>query len=202
MEDFNISALNKRIAEAKKELNECTRFTVDFLECLMKRHDLENMLQHDQEFENIPQEIIVKITKGQCPTFEEILPFDIDTQDNFIKDLVWICGMGAISWYCDNEEQYKNMDPKPFDEIIKMPEMSPGHYSASFLIAAMTLLTASIPTQAFISQLTNDLDDSDEQIEKNTITYSDLCFSILKRFKEDLSYFKLNRGYYNESTST
>ena len=54
MTDFNISALNERIAEVKKESDECTRFTVDFLECLMKRHDLENMLQPDQEFDNIP----------------------------------------------------------------------------------------------------------------------------------------------------
>jgi len=202
MTDFNISALNERIAEVKKESDECTRFTVDFLECLMKRHDLENMLQPDQEFENIPQELVVKMTKGQCPTFEEIFPFDIDTQDNFIKDLVWICGMGATSWYCDNEDQYKDMDPKPFDEIIKMPEMSVGHHSASFIIAAMVLLTATIPAQVFISQLTNDFDSSDEQIEKNAIVYNDLCFCILKRFKEDLNYFKLNGGYHNESTNT
>lgn len=198
MTDFNISALNDRIAEVRKESDECTRFTVDFIDCLIKRHDLGNMLQPDQVFEDIPQEMVEKMAKGQCLTFEELFPFDIDTQDNFIKDLVWICGMGAISWYCDNEEQYKDIDPKPFDEIIKMPEMSVGHHSASFIIAALVLLTAAVPPQIIIEQLSNNFDSSQEQLEKNAIVYNDLCYCILKRFKEDLNYFNINKEYENE----
>lgn len=199
MTDFNISALNQRIAEVKRESDECTKFTVEFIDCLLKRHDLQNMIQNDQEFENIPQSLVEKIFNGEVPTFEELFPIDIDSQDAFIKDLVWICGMGAISWYCDNEEQYKDMDPKPFDEIIKMPEISVGHHSASFIIAALVLLTATVPPSMVIELLTNDFDSGEEQLEKNAIIYNDLCFCILKRFKEDLNYFAINNEYKTDS---
>lgn len=199
MTDFNISALNQRIAEVKRESDECTKFTVEFIDCLLKRHDLQNMIQIDQQFENIPQSVVEKIFDGKVPTFDELFLIDIDSQDAFIKDLVWICGMGAISWYCDNEEQYKDMDPKPFDEIIKMPEISVGHHSASFIIAALVLLTATVPPSMVIELLTNDFDSGEEQLEKNAIIYNDLCFCILKRFKEDLNYFAINNEYKTDS---
>lgn len=194
-ENFDISALNQRIAEVKKESEECTQFTVEFIDCLLKRHDLSNMIQIDQDFEDVPPDLIQLIYEGKCPSKEQIAKLDIDTQDAFIKDLVWICGMGAVSWYCDNEPQYQEMDPKPFDEIIKMPTLSVGHHSASFIIAAMVLLFSTIPVQLMIESLTNNFDSSDDQIEKNAIIYNDLCYCILKRYKEDLNYFKINDGY-------
>jgi hypothetical protein len=194
-ENFDISALNQRIAEVKQESDECTQFTYDFIECLLKRHDLSNMIQIDQDFEDVPPEMVQLIFEGKRPSKEEISKLDIDTQDAFIKDLVWICGMGAVSWYCDNEEQYQKMDPKPFDEIIKMPTLSVGHHSASFIIAALVLLAATIPNQVMVECMTNNFDSSDEQLEKNAIIYNDLCYCILKRYTEDLNYFKLNDGY-------
>jgi hypothetical protein len=194
-ENFDISALNQRIAEVKQESNECTEFTHSFIECLLKRHDLSNMIQIDQDFEDVPSEMVEMIFNGKCPPKEEIFKLDIDTQDAFIKDLVWICGMGAVSWYCDNEEQYQKMDPKPFDEIIKMPTLSIGHHSSSFIIAALVLLTATIPNQVMVECMTNSFDSSDEQLEKNAIIYNDLCYCILKRYTEDLNYFKINDGY-------
>jgi hypothetical protein len=197
--DFDTSALNKRIAEVKRESDECTTFTIEFVDCLMKRHDLQNMLQSDQQFDDIPQSIVENLVNGKCPTIEDLFPIDIDSQDAFIKDLVWICGMGAISWYCDNEDQYKEMDPKPFDEIIKMPEMSVGHHSASFIIAALVLLTATVTPPMVIELLSNNFDCGEEQLEKNAIIYNDLCFCILKRFKEDLNYFAINNEYKTES---
>lgn len=194
-ENFDISSLNQRIAEVKKETEECTQFTVEFIDCLLKRHDLANMLQIDQDFEDVPSSIVELVFKGSCPTKEQISTLDIDTQDAFIKDLVWICGMGAVSWYCDHEKQYQEMETKPFDEIIKMPTLSIGHHSASFIIAALVLLTSTIPTQILIESITNNFDSSQEQLEKNAIIYNDLCYSILKRFKEDLNYFNLNNKY-------
>lgn len=194
-ENFDISALNQRIAEVKQESDECTQFTYDFIECLLKRHDLSNMIQIDQDFEDVPPEMVQTIFDGKRPSKEEIAKLDIDTQDAFIKDLVWICGMGAVSWYCDNEEQFQKMNPKPFDEIIKMPTLSIGHHSASFIIAALVLLTSTIPNQVMIECITNKFDSSDEQLEKNAIIYNDLCYCILKRYLEDLNYFKLNDGY-------
>jgi hypothetical protein len=196
-ENFDISSLNQRIAEVKQENEECTQFTFEFIDCLLKRHDLSNMLQDDQEFDGIPSSMVKTIYGGECPKKDEISKLDIDTQDTFIKDLVWICGMGAISWYCDNEKQYQEMEPSPFEEIIKMPTMSIGHHSASFIIAAFVLLTATIPTQLLVESITNNFDSNQEQLEKNAIIYNDLCFCILKRFKEDLNYFTLNNKYQN-----
>ena len=187
-ENFDIDSLKNRIAELKKETEESTQFTHDYIECLIKRHDLVEIIHPDHEFEDIPKELIEKIKGGVVPTKEEISELDIDTQDFFIKDLVWICGMGAIAWYSENDDNHKKSDPKPFDEIIEMPNISPGHHSASYIIAALTLLMSGIPSQDMVAAMTDNFSDSEEQMEKNSFYYSDLCFSILRRYKEDVDY--------------
>lgn len=191
-ENFDIKALQNRIAELKEESEKSVDFTYEFIECLIKRHDLVQIIHEEHEFEDVPQEITDLIKKGEVPSKELLSMLDIDTQDGLIKDLVWVCGMGAIAWYSENDPTYEDADPKPFDEIIEMPNVSPGHHSASYIIAALALLTGGIPSQPLIIAITNDFDCTEEQMYRNAFYYSDFCFSILRRYKEDIEYLTPN----------
>lgn len=190
MEDkFDIKALQSRIAEVKKESEETTEFTMQFLECLMKRHDLANVIHEEQEFDDAPDEVNQTLRKGELPKREDLAKMSTDAQDYLIKDCVYMCGLGAISWYGDNLPQYEDVDPKPFDEIIVMPDISPGHHTASYIVAGLTLLFSDIPSQKMIEALTNNFDSSPEQLEENMEYFNEICVLILKRYTEDLEYY-------------
>ena len=190
MEDqFDIKALQSRIAEVKKETEESTEFSLQFLECLLRRHDLKNILHEDHVFEDTPDEVTEALKKGEIPKKEDLAKMTAEAQDYLIKDCVYMCGLGAISWYGDNLPQYEDHDPKPFDEIIDMPDISPGHHTASYIIAAFALIFADIPSQRMIGLLTNNFDSSQEQLEENMEHYNELCITILKRYHEDLEYY-------------
>lgn len=187
--NFDINELQKRIQEVKQEEEESTSFTLKFLECLIDRHDLANMLDSEHEFEDVPKEVIDFLRKGKVPPKEIVETLSPETQDYLIKDCVFICGMGAVSYYSDNNPIYENMDPKPFDSIIEMPNISPGHHTSSYIVAALTLLFADIPAQDMMEILTNNFSSEHEQLEKNIEMFNELCVSILKRYTEDKLYY-------------
>lgn len=190
MEDkFDIKALQSRIAEVKKESEETTEFTLQFLECLLKRHDLGNVIHDEHEFDDTPEEVNDALKRGELPQKEDLAKMTTDAQDYLIKDCVYMCGLGAISWYGDNLPQYEEIDPKPFDEIIVMPDISPGHHTASYIVAAFSLIFADVPSQKMIEVLTNNFDSSSEQLEENMELFNELCVTILKRYREDLEYY-------------
>lgn len=190
MEDqFDIKALQSRISEVKKESEEATEFALAFLECLLKRHDLANVIHQDHEFDDAPDEVNESLRKGELPEKEDLSKMTVEALDYLVKDCVYMCGLGAISWYGDNVPIYQELDPKPFDEIINMPDISPGHHTASYIIAGLTLLFADIPTQRMIELLTNNFDSSPEQLEENMEYFNEVCVMILKRYQEDLEYY-------------
>jgi hypothetical protein len=188
--NFDISELQKRIQEVKQEEEESTAFTLNFLECLIERHDLTNMIDEEHQFEDVPNSIIDCLRGGKVPSKEQIESLSPEVQDYFVKDCVFICGMGAVSYYSDNNPIYKDMDPRPFDTIIEMPNISPGHHTSAYIVAALTLLFADIPTQDMLELLTNKFSSEHEQLEKNVETFNDLCVSIIKRYNEDKLYYK------------
>lgn len=190
MEDqFDIKALQSRIAEVKKETEESTQLALQFFECLIKRHDLANILFEDHEFDDTPDEVTEALKKGQIPKKEDLTKMTAEAQDYLIKDCVYMCGLGAISWYGENLPQYEDVEPKPFDEIIAMPDTSPGHHTASYIVAGLTLLFADIPSQRTIELLTHNFDSSPEQLEDNMEYFNEICVTILKRYQEDLEYY-------------
>lgn len=190
MEDkFDIKALQSRIAEVKKESEQTTQFTLEYLECLLKRHDLSVLLHEEQEFTDTPEEVTDALKRGELPKKEDLARMTSEAQDYLIKDCVYMCGLGAISWYGDNLPEYEDVEPKPFDEIIRMPDISPGHHTASYIISAFTLLLADIPSQHFIELITNNFDSSEEQLQENMEFFNELCVSIYKRYSEDLEYY-------------
>jgi hypothetical protein len=188
-EKFDIKALQSRIAEVKKETEEMTEFALQFFECLIKRHDLQSVLHEDHEFDDTPDEVTEALKKGEVPKKEDLVKMTSEAQDYLIKDCVFMCGLGAISWYGDNMPHYEDIHPKPFDEIILMPDISPGHHTASYIVAGLTLLFADIPSQRTIELLTNNFDSSPEQLEENMEYFNDVCVTILKRYVEDLEYY-------------
>ena len=188
-EKFDIKALQSRIAEVKKETEEVTEFALQFFECLIKRHDLPNILHEDHEFDDTPDEVTEALNKGEVPKKEDLMKMTSEAQDYLIKDCVYMCGLGAISWYGENMPQYEKLDPKPFDEIVSMPDISPGHHTASYIAAALTLLFADIPSQRTIELLTNNFDSSPEQLDENMEFYNELCVTILRRYTEDMEYY-------------
>lgn len=188
-EKFDIKALQSRIAEVKKETEETTEFALQFFECLIKRHDLSNILHEDHEFDDTPDEVAKALKKGEVPKREDLSKMTTEAQDYLLKGCVYMCGMGAISWYSENMPQYEKIEPKPFDEIIEMPDISPGHHTASYIFAGLTLLFADIPSQRTVELLTNNFDSSPEQLDENMELYNELCVTILKRYTEDLEYY-------------
>jgi hypothetical protein len=188
-EKFDIKALQSRIAEVKKETEETTEFSLQFFECLIKRHDLSNILHENHEFDDTPDEVAKALKKGEVPKREDLSKMTTEAQDYLLKGCVYMCGMGAISWYSENMPQYEEIEPKPFDEIIGMPNISPGHHTASYIVAGLTLLFADIPSQRTIELLTNNFDSSPEQLNENMELYNELCVTILKRYTEDLEYY-------------
>ena len=190
MEDkFDIKYLHSRIAELKKQSEESIKFTREYLECLIKRHDLKNIIHEDHEFDNVPVTILDSLKNGIVPSEEELCLIDSETQDYLIKDCVYMCGLGAICWYCDNIPDYKELQPSPFDEILEMSTVSPGHYTASYIIAGLTLLMSDLPSQEIVEVMTNNFDSSEDQVERNFNLFNEICVSILKRYMEDKEYY-------------
>lgn len=188
-EKFDIKALQSRIAEVKKESEETTSFTLQFLDCLLKRHDLGNVIHDEHQFDDTPDEVNDALKAGELPKKEDLMKMTTEAQDYLVKDCVYMCGLGAISWYGDNLPEYEDVDPKPFDEIMAMPDISPGHHTASYIVAALTLIFSSIPPQRTIELLTNNFDSSPEQLEENMELFNEFCVAIIKRYREDLEYY-------------
>ena len=92
MSDLNFNELQKRILQVKLEEEQTVSFTRDFIECLLTRHDLKDMLEH--EYDDVPQEIMKYIRKGEVPPKEVLEVLDADDQDFLLKDFIFMCGMG------------------------------------------------------------------------------------------------------------
>ena len=118
-DEFSLSALNERIGEVKKENEESTEFTHKFLKVLLHRYDLKKCLHEDHVFEDIPNEILDTLRGGNVPSKTEIAKLDTPTQDFFLKDCVFICGLAAAQFYSENDDQYTELEHDTFEEIMR-----------------------------------------------------------------------------------
>ena len=190
-EKFDFKELQSRIAEVKQETEESTEFIQGFLECLLRRHDLAEIIHEDHEFDDTPEEVTQALKEGRVPNEEDLKKMTTSAQDFLGKDCVHMCGLGAISWYSENMIPYKDMEDeeKPFHQILEMSGVSPGHQAGVYLISAFALLMGNVPPPDMIIAITNDFDSSQEQIEANMDLYNELCVAIYQRYKEDLGYY-------------
>jgi hypothetical protein len=186
---IDLKSLQARINDIKKEGQESADFTLEYINCLMQRHDLKDSIPDDYEIEGIPDDILDSLRKGEVPSKDQIIMIDSDTQNYLLFELIWLCGMTAISFYTSNEE-LKEGDVGTFEAILEMMHISPGYWTACYMIAVLSLLMAKVPSEEMISKITNNFSDDPEQCQKNVDYFVELASSILTRYNEDKIYLK------------
>jgi hypothetical protein len=186
-EKFDLSSLQTRINDIKKDGQESADFTIEYLECLMERHDLGRSIPDDYELDGVPETIFESLRKEEVPSKEEILLMDSDTQNFFLFEMIWICGMTAIGFYTSDEELEEG-EPGTLDSILAMSSVSSGHWSACYLIAVLTLLMARVPSEDMIAAFTDNFSDSAEQIQTNMDHFIEFSAAVLCRHTEDSVY--------------
>lgn len=191
-EKFDLKTLQSRIQQLKRETEETVCLTYGILECLFIRHGLREIISSEQNFDNVPEEIVDKIKNGELPSKEDLSTLDVETQDSLIKQLVWICGMGTIAWQCENWNEEVMGGENPFEVIISMCDVDEGHYAATYLITAFTLLLGHIPSPHLIVVLTNNYSSEPECLNSTLEIFNELCISILSRYNEDREMYELN----------
>lgn len=186
--NFDMSGLNERINKIKEEGEESSDFTREFIQCLMERHDLIHSLPDDFEVEDIPESIFDSLREGEIPTKEELLVIDNDNQNALIFELIWVCGMNAISFYTEDVEVEEG-EPTVFDSILSMLSLSPGHYVGCYLIAVYTLLMCRVPSVEMMEIITDDFNSDPDRLQKNQDIFVEMAAAVLLRWKEDKIYY-------------
>ena len=190
IEEFDFTKLNNMAAFLKAESETASEFTIEFIECLLKRYNLQTALFEGIEFEDVPEEIISIIQSGNIPTKEDLLPMDSDAQNALMMELVWFCGMQRISVYCE-EEEVEEGDSSTFDKILVMRDVSPAHWIGSYLVTSLTLLMSQLPSEDFIDALTNNFDECQENLMRISNLFIETCGSIYYRYQEDSCFYDL-----------
>ena len=187
---LDLKSLQARINEIKKEGEEITDFTYDFIQCLMHRHDLKDCIPPDFELEEIPDYIFDSLRNGIVPTKEQLILISPDDQNFMCFELIWVCGMGAIASYgADEDGDEEQGIPSTFDAILAMRDVSPAHNIASYLIAALSLLMCQLPGEDLIENITNNFDESQEQLQNNIDNFVEFASAIVTRYREDMMYY-------------
>jgi len=187
---IDLKSLQSRINDIKKEGEEITDFTYDFLWCLMLRHDLAECLPPDFELEDVPDQIIETLRSGIVPEKEELIMISPDAQNLMCFELIWVCGMGAIASYgADEDGDEEEGIPSTFDVILTMRDVSPAHNIASYLIAVLSLLMCQLPSEDMIERITNNFDCSEEQLQSNMDNFVEFASAVITRFREDMMYY-------------
>jgi hypothetical protein len=194
-ETFDLKSLQSRINDIKKEGQESVEFTFQYIQCLMERHDLVESIPDDYEIEDVPDKILDALRVGEIPSTEDLILMDADTQNYFLFELIWLCGMTAIAFYTKDEKEEDEDEGEDdeeyvstFDVILSMMYVSPGHWTACYLIAVFSLLMAKVPSENMIANLTNDFSDDPDQCQINMDLFVELASSVITRYSEDKVY--------------
>lgn len=187
---LDLKSLQSRINEIKKEGEEITDFTHGFLECLMNRHDLSECIPPEFELEGIPEQIFESLRNKTIPSKEELILISPDDQNFMCFELIWVCGMGAIASYgADDDGDESQGIPSTFDTIIAMRDVSPAHSIGSYIIAVLSLLMCQLPSEEMIERITNNFDNSEEQLQDNMDNFVEFASAIITRYREDMLYY-------------
>jgi hypothetical protein len=189
MIDINdLKQLNSLTANLKEDSESTAQFTIDFLECLLKRYSLKTSLKGEVEIEDIPDEIIKILQSGNLPTKEDLLPLDSETQAFLVLKMMWFAGTYRISVYSADIEEDDEI-PSPIDCILAMRDVSAAHEMGSYLFAGLALLMSSIPTYDFVSDLCNNFLDTPENHLTLYNKISEVCAAIKSRYEEDMEWY-------------
>lgn len=192
IEEIDYAKLNTMTSFLKQESESTSDFTIEFIECLMNRYNLDTALFEGVEIDDIPDEIIRILQEGRIPTKEELLPLNSDAQNYLMMELIWFCGMQRIALFCE-DEQLEEGEPSTFDTILAMRDVSTAHAIGCYLISALTILTSRMPSDNFIDLLTNNFEDTPENCNRISMVLLETCSNILCRYQEDQYYYVLRQ---------
>lgn len=113
---------------------------------------------------------------------------DSETQNSLLFELIWLCGMTAVSYYTKDEELEEG-EPSTVQAIFEMSKESPGHMLAMYLISVLSLLMGQLPSQRMIETITSDYSDDDDQMQRNVDMFIEWGSAVLTRHQEDMIYF-------------
>jgi hypothetical protein len=183
--NFDLSGLHSRINEIKVE----TTFTRDFLECLMKRHDLKYSIPDEYTIDDVPDTILDSLRNGELPSEEALLQLSSEIQNQLMFELVWVCGMNAIAFYTKDQSQENDTF---FENIMAMLEVSPAHYIGCYIVAVYTLLMCRVPTIEMIETITNNFSQEQIHLQRDYDMYVELVAGVYTRYQEDQIYYFSN----------
>lgn len=193
-DSFDMSGLLDRINKIKKQGEQTSEFTLEFLQCLLERHDLKYAIPPDFEVVDIPSIILDSLRQGELPSKEQLCLLDNEVQNNFLVEMIWVCGMNAIYYYTKDVPPDANGETI-LDSLLVMLDVSQCHFVGCYLIAVMTLLMGNVPSIDIIESLTGNFNNSPEQIIKSQDMFLEFSKAIYSRWKED----KLNYEIFTQS---
>jgi hypothetical protein len=186
--NFDMNGLMDRINRIKQEGEETTDFTVEFLQCLMERHDLASSIPEDFELDDVPDSIFSTLRCGDIPSKEELILLESGVQNNLIFEMIWLCGMNAISYYTQDVEVDEG-EVSVFESILTMLSVSPGHFVGCYLISVYTLLMCKVPSLEMMEIITDNFNSEPDRLNKNQDIFVEMAAAILLRWKEDKVYY-------------
>lgn len=186
--DLDMSGLFDRINKIKNEGEEASDFTLEFLTCLMERHDLKYAIPDEFEIEDVPESIIDGLRNGELPTKEQIVLMSAQTQNNLLFDAVWVCGMNAVSYYTKDIPIPEGED-NILDSILAMLHVSQAHAIGCYLISVFTLLLSKVPSLEMIEAITDNFDESPLKLQQMQDMFVELSAALLLRWREDKLYY-------------
>lgn len=183
---FDMNILQKRISEVKKESNSMVEFYQDFIECLIIRHDLANVIQH-YKFDT-PLSFSEMIVDGVIPSREQLLELSDSELDFILKNYITFCGLSKIKSICvsNNED---GIGLLAYENICAMMGLPSGYQMGCVILCATTLLFSKIPSFEIISKFTNNFDSSEGGISHASNYLNEVCGAILCRYREDKKYY-------------
>lgn len=161
-------------------------YTHAFLNCLIQRHDLVNMMATDQSINGVPSELLDQLKQASLPSQSALALLSIQEQNHLLRELIWICGHGAIRWYREQGLSNQGRQWQPRMQLSRL------HWSESYLQAALALLTSTDPSADLLRFVTSGGCCEAEQIQHNLALFLELQAAILCRHKEDEHYAALN----------
>lgn len=193
IDELDLKKLNTMTAFLKAESEYTSQFTIGFIECLIYRYNLDTALFDGIEIEGFPDELISMIQRGEVPSQDDLLSLDSNEQNNFIITLVWYAGLQRIKEFSSYDEQQEDGVPSFVDQFLVMGDISSAHRAGSYLMAALTLLMACIPSPDFMDAITNNFEDSPYNVKRITGMFVEICGSLYQRYYEDNHYYGIEQ---------
>lgn len=181
-----LETLQRQIEEQRKDQTSQASYTQTFLECLIRRHDLPNMIAHDQRIEGTPTELLDQLKNGSIPEKTALSLLSVQEQEHLVRELIWICGHGAIRWYREQGLSEQGCSWEPETSLSRL------QWSESYIHAALALLTSSDPSMEFLHLATSRGHTETEKLQHNLLLFAELQAAILCRHEEDKRYARIN----------